>query len=201
MARSRGIDETIGLFRQARRDAVSLWTAKWHVLKAGQEKFSKSSKEFQAIDRLCCWGPAERIRSLADGSACRFADRHGDDLFRGVVDGTQLNAVTKWFYGTLPKQIRDMDFNRIKRFSVSELLLLDDVNLRAQAFITSVGALPLMDPTRLRTEVVKWNSLYAKARETVIKCSPACQGFMWLVNECKLPHYIAVEIAGMCGDA
>ena len=120
MARSRGIDETIGLFRQARRDAVSLWTAKWHLLKAGQEKFSKSSKEFQAIDRLCCWGPAERIRSLADGSACRFADRHGDDVFRAEVDGTQLNAVTKWFYGTLPEPIRDMDFNRIKRFSVSE---------------------------------------------------------------------------------
>ncbi len=84
----------LALYVDARRDAISLWRSKWQLLKAGEEKFFKSSKEFRAIDRLCCWDPTERIRSLADGSACRFADKHGDNVFRKTVDGTELYAVT-----------------------------------------------------------------------------------------------------------
>ena len=194
-----GVD--LGLFVKARRDAINLWASKWQLLKAGQEKFFKSSKEFQAIDRLCRLdGPAERMRSLADGSACQFADLFGDDLFRVTVDGIHLNAVTKWFYGTFPGPSRDREFNRIKRFSVAELLLLDDVDSRAQVFMGSVGALPFMEPKRLRTEVARWNSLFAKARASVVECSPACQGFLWLLHERKLPLCIALEIAGLCGD-
>ena len=62
-------------------------------------------------------------------SACRFADKHGDALFRRTVDGTDLHAVTMWFYGTLPAPTQDRQWNRIKQFSVSELLLLDEFQL------------------------------------------------------------------------
>ena len=76
-------------------------------------------------------------------SACRFADKHGDALFRRTVDGTDLHGVTMWFYGTLPAPTQDRQWNRIKQFSVSELLLLlDELNARAHAFMRSASSLP-----------------------------------------------------------
>ncbi len=103
----------IALFEDTRRDAVRLWPTKIHLWKVGQEKFYKTSKEFKALDRLCWWDPTSEIRCLADSAACRFADRHGDALFRRTVDGQELHAVTSWFYGTLPEPILRPTFNRM----------------------------------------------------------------------------------------
>jgi len=190
----------LALYEDARRDAVSLWRLKWRLWKAGQEKFYKTSKQFKAIDRLCWSGPTCQIRSLADNSACRFADLHGDALFRRTVDGTELPAVTMWFYGTLPEPTQDREWNRIKRFSVDELLLLEDVHAKAQAFILSAGSLPLMDTERLRAEAKRWGSCFDKARELIVRCSPACQGFLWLLHEQKMPFCVAREIAAFWGE-
>ncbi len=185
----------IALFEDARRDAVRLWPTKIHLWKVGQEKFYKTSKELKALDRLCWWDPTSEIRCLADSAACRFADGHGDALFRRTVDGQELHAETSWFYGTLPEPILRPTFNRIKRFSVEELLLLEDVDSKAQLFMRSAAALPLIDHERLRAQAAKWDLHFAKVRELIVQCSPACQGFLWLLNEKKVPLCVAREIA------
>jgi hypothetical protein len=92
----------IAPYERARRDVVRLWRAKWQLWKAGQEKFFKTSREFRSIDRLCWSDPTCQIRALADASACRFADIHGDASFHKSVDGVELLSPTMWFYRTLP---------------------------------------------------------------------------------------------------
>ncbi len=129
----------LALHEEARRNAVSLWQLKWQLWKVGQERFFKTSREFRAIDRLCWSDPTCQIRALADTSACRFADKHGDALFRKTVDGTELHSVTMWFYGTLPGPTQDWEWNRIKQFNVRDLLLLEDVHAGAKAFIRRAG--------------------------------------------------------------
>ena len=89
----------IAPYERARRDAVRLWRAKWQLWKAGQEKFFKTSREFQSIDRLCWSDPTCQIRALADASACRFADIHGDAPFHKTVDGAELLSPTMWVAG------------------------------------------------------------------------------------------------------
>ena len=133
-------------------------------------------------------------------SACRFADKHGDALFRRTVDGTDLHAVTMWFYGTLPAPTQDRQWNRIKQFSVSELLLLDELNARAHAFMRSASSLPPVDTKRLRAEGKKWNSCFDKARELILRCSPACQGFLWFLHDQKMPYCVAREFASFWGE-
>jgi hypothetical protein len=91
----------IALFEDARGAAVQLWPLKHRLWHAGNGRFYKSSRECKAIMALCWWDPTDSIRSLVDDAACRYADVHGDDLFKKTVDGTELNAVTRWFYGTL----------------------------------------------------------------------------------------------------
>jgi hypothetical protein len=186
--------EALALYEDARRDAVNLWQLKCQLWKAGQEKFFKTSAEFRAIDRICSSDPTCQIRALADASACRFADKHGDALFRKTVDGTELHAVTMWFYGTLPEPTHDREWSRTKQFSVSELLLLGSVHAGAKAFIRSAGSLPFMDMKRLRAEAKKWNSNFDRARDLIIRRSPACQGFLWLLHERRMPYSVAREI-------
>ena len=90
----------------------------------GQERFFQASREFKAIGRLCWSYPTCQIRRLADASACRFADRHDDALFRKAVDGTELHSVAMFFYGTLPAATHDPNGSRgTKRFSVRALFL------------------------------------------------------------------------------
>ena len=96
----------LALYEDARRYAVSLWRLKWQLWKTGQERFFKTSPVLRAIDRLCWSDPTCQIRALADASACRFADKHGDALFRKNVDGTELHSVTMWFYGRFQHQRR-----------------------------------------------------------------------------------------------
>ena len=193
----------VALYEATRRYAVNLWRLKCRLLRAGQEKFFKTSREFKAIERLCWSDPTCQIRALADSSACRFADKHGDALFRKNVDGTELHSVTMWFYGTMPTPTQDLDWwsRRTKRFSVSDLLLLGDVHEGAKTFMRSAGLLPLMDTKRLRAETKRWDSNFEKARDLIVRNSPACQGFLWLVRERKMPHSVAREIASFCeGD-
>ena len=200
-AASSAADCALALYEATRRYAVNLWCLKWRLSKAGQERFFKTSREFKAIEQLCWSDPTCKIRALADSSACRFADKHGDALFRKNVDGTELHSVTMWFYGTLPTPTQDPDWSRrTKRSSVSDLLLLGDVHEGAKTFMRSVGLLPLMDTKRLRAEAKRWDSNFDKARGLIVRNSPACQGFLWLLHERKMPHCVAREIASFCED-
>ena len=119
------------MFEDARRAAVQLWPLKHRLWHAGAGRFCKSNKEFKAIMGLCWWDPTDAIRSLADDAACRYADIHGDRLFQKTVDGTELVAVIKWFYGTLPEPVQTPRLDRTKQFDVEQLLLLEDVDTKA----------------------------------------------------------------------
>ena len=89
---------------------------------------------------MCCYDPTCAIRSLADDAACKYADNHGDQLFKKAVDGTELAAVTKWFYGTLPEPVQTPPrLDRTKQFDVDQLLLLEAVGAHAQLFIAVPG--------------------------------------------------------------
>ena len=165
------------------------------TLEGGQEKFFKTSREFRSIERLCWSDPTCQIRALADASACRLADIHGDATFHKAVDGVELLSPTMWFYRTLPVSSLDRDWNRTKQFKVSELLLLWDLQSTAKAFIRSVAALPLVDIKRLSAEPKKWSARLERATDLIVGCSPECQGFLWLIHDRKMPYSVAREIA------
>ena len=192
--------ETMALFERARRDAVSLWPLKTHLWKAGQAKFYRTSKQFKAIDALCWWDPTCEARCLADDAACRYADRYGDALFVRTVDGIELRGPTTWFYKRLPEAHVDRSCNRTRRLGVEDFLLLEKVHLHAQRFLHNTTALPLADHKRLRAQAGEWERKCARAHKLIIGCSPACQGFRWLLDERKMPVPVAIEIAAFCGD-
>ena len=112
----------------------------------------------------------------------------------------QLPAVTSWFYGTLPGPEIEPGRKRTKRFTLGEFMLLDEMDRCAQVFMTIAAKLPLIDLKRVRREIAKWNVSFAKARAAIIKCSPACQGFVWLLDERRMPCYIAQLIGEFCGE-
>ena len=194
------VSHSMALYVDARRSVVTLRKTKWRLMWVAQQRLFKSSKACQALGRICCWDPTEEIRSLADDSACRFADIHGDHFFKVTVDGMQLPAVTSWFYGTLPGPEVEQELKRTKRFTPSELMLLDEMDQCAQVFMTIAARLPLIDLKRLRRGISKWNALFAKARGAIIKCSPACQGFVWLCEERRMPFSMAQLISEFCGE-
>ena len=194
------VASSMARYAAARRAAIRLRKTKWRLMSVAQQRFFKSSRECQALGRICCCDPTEGIRSLADASACRFADLHGDDLFNASVDGTALTAATQWFYGTLPGPETEPRLARTKRFTVEELMLLDEFGRLAGLFMSNVGKLPLVDQKRLQAEVSKWHGLFAKARRAVVMCSPACQGFVWLLDERRMPFPIAQHIFAFCGE-
>ena len=138
---------------------------------------------------------------LADDAACRYADVHGDDLFKKTVDGTELNAVTTWFYGSLPVPVQTRRLDRTRQFDVQQLLLLEAVDAKSQLFIGRAGLLPFMHRAHLKNEEKRWNARYNKARELIVACSPACQGFLWLLDERKLPLSVALDIMAFEGGA
>ena len=55
-----------------------------------------------------------------------------------------------------------------------------------------------MDAKRFQIEAKRWDSNFEKARDLIVRNSPACQGFLWLVHERKMPHCVAQEIASFC---
>ena len=121
------VARSMALYVEARRSVIKLREAKWLVMWLAQSRFCKGGNEYQSLGRVCCWDPTENVRSLADDSACRYADMQGDDLFNTTVDGTALPAVTAWFYGHyLPRPKVETPLQCTERFTVSELMLLDD---------------------------------------------------------------------------
>ena len=165
------------LFVDARRALLGLWPLMIELWEATQERFYKSSKEYKVLESLLCrCSPVRNIQSQADGAACRYADRHGDDLFKTVVDGQRLDAVTKWFYGSLPsKEVGEEEEKfiprpkRTKEFSAEQLLLLEAVDAQAREFFGRVDALPLIDQPRLREEARRWDECFARARVVILR--------------------------------
>ena len=191
----------ITLFEDARRAAVHLWPLKHSLWHAGNGRFYKSSKHFKAVMGLCWWDPTDAIRLLADDSACRYAEVHGDHLFKKTVEGTELVAVTKWFYGTLPEPVQTRRLDRTKQFDVEQLLLREAVGAHAQLFIARARLLPFVHRTHLKSEEKRWNAQFAKAHELIVACSPACQKLLWLLDEWRPPRCVALEVMAFEGGA
>ena len=117
------------------------------------------------------------------------------------MDGTELVAVTKWFYGTLPEPVQTRRLDRTKQFDVEQLLLLEAVDAKARLFIARARLLPFVHRAHSQSEERRWNARFAKAHELIVARSPACQGFLWLLNERKLPRCVALEIMAFEGSA
>ena len=170
--------ESMVLFVDARRALLGLWPLMIELWEATQERFYKSSREYKVLESLLCrCSPVRSIQSQADGAACRYADRHGDDLFKTVVDGQQLDAVTKWFYGGLSREEEEEEEGGesfaprpkcTKEFSAEQLLLLEAVDAQARTFFDRVDALQLIDRPRLRAEARRWDECFARARVLIL---------------------------------
>ena len=70
----------------------------------------------------------------------------------------------------------------------------------AKTFMPSAGLLPFMGTRRLRAETKEWDSGLEKARDLIVRNSPACQGSVLLVRKREMPHCVAREIASFCED-
>ena len=78
--------ESMVLFVHARRALVGLWPLMIKLWEATQDRFYKTNQEYKVLESLLCrCSPVRSIQSQADGAACRYADRHGNDLFKSVV--------------------------------------------------------------------------------------------------------------------
>ena len=71
----------------------------------------------------------------------------------------------------------------------------------AQSFMARARLLPFVHKAHLQGEERSWNARYNKARELIVACSPACQGFLWLLDERKLPFSVAIEVMAFEGSA
>ena len=135
--------------------------------------------------------PTCTVRLLADTSACKYADRHGDALFRREVDGVVIPAVTHWFYGlSLPDETQHVDWT--KTFSVADMCLLEEVRKRAKDFLQSVPALPYIALKTLTREGQKIDRLFTKAQVYVQNCSPIYCGYLCLLH--RLPAELARKV-------
>jgi hypothetical protein len=180
----------------ARRDLIALWCAKRRLLNAAKARFPKSHPVFKALQRVCHKDPTCAIRFLADKSACKCADRYGDELFRREVDGVAIPVVTQWFYGlSLPDEVRRID--RTKAFNLADAYLLDEVCKRARSFVQSVSTLlPFVPKMELAREEKKFDKLFASAQAYVQKCSPVYTAYLCLLR--RLPHDLAHKIVFFC---
>ena len=78
--------ESMVLFVHARRALVGLWPLMIKLWEATQDRFYKTNQEYKVLESLLCrCSPVRSIQSQADGAACRYADQHGNDLFKSVV--------------------------------------------------------------------------------------------------------------------
>jgi len=157
--------DSIPLYEAARRHLIALWIAKVRLLNAAQARFPTSHPTFKALQRVCHNDATCRIRYLADNSACMWADRFGDELFRKEVDGVRLPAATHWFYGIsdlLPRERVTLD--RTKRFTASDVECLETMGKQARKFIDSVKQLPFVPAKELKREEHMFERYYAKAK-------------------------------------
>ena len=193
-------EELVKKYEAARRDLLALWTAKHRLLLAAQSRFPKSHPLFKSILRLCRNDPTCQIRHLCDMAICKCADMRGDDLFRNrVVDGVRIPAVTHFFYGIshlLPEESVKLD--RTKRFSASDIELLEQVYSLGRKFIESASSLPFLPTKDFAREEKRFEQTFARARAQVEKYSPLYAAYFRLQE--KVPRPIVGEIVALSGE-
>ena len=187
-------EELVQKYEAARRAILALWTAKHRLLLATQSRFPKSHPLFKSILRLCRNDPTCQIRHLCDMAICKCADMRGDDLFRNrVVDGVRIPAVTHFFYGIshlLPEESVKLD--RTKRFSASDIELLEQVYRFGRRFIESASTLPFLPKKEFAREEKRFKHTSSRAQLQVEKQSPLYAAYLRLQD--KVPHSLVGSI-------
>ena len=190
-------DADLGCFVEARRCALGLWRAKQSVWSTCQGRFRKRSRTRLAIEKLCWRDPTSAIRLLLDQAACRYADARGDDVFRCVVDGVALPAVTAWYY-PMPWEAELRPRTLTNSFTTEECLNLEELGRRACSFIESAWRVPGINKARLETEARAWHRLFANAGGLVHACSPVFVARQLLLSDARIPAPVVCEIVSYC---
>ena len=86
-------------YEASRRKLLALMAAQQCLSQENQSRFKKPHRVFKTIQGLCYNEAINRIRLLADNSACLYADRVGDKMFSKEVDNVHLPGPTHWFAG------------------------------------------------------------------------------------------------------
>ncbi len=187
----------IECFIHARRNVITVFAAKRHLVETAQSRFPKSHSTFKAILKLCYNDATCQIRHLCDVAICKCADRYGDDAFRNhVCDGVTIPVVTHFFYGIshlLPRE--NVVLDRTKQFSASDIELFEEVYRLGRKFIDSASSLPFLPMKEFNREVTRFEKTFEKARAQLEKTCPLYVASSALQN--KLPKSIAGDIVAL----
>ena len=160
----------IDAYEAARRDMLTLWTAKQRLSHAAQSRFPKSHPLFKTLFGLCHNDATCQVRHLCDEAICRCADRCGDDVFRNhEIDGVHILAVTHWFYGIsdLNPREKKIALDRTKQITASDVELFEEVYRLGRNFIECASTLPFLTAKECAKESKRFEQAFATAREKV----------------------------------
>jgi hypothetical protein len=146
-----GSGAAVDQFVNARRKLLQWRRAKRIALQIADLQYPKSHPFRKSVQNLC--GGNCEFRYQAEISACRTADRLGDDLFRVVIDGIYMRTgPTDFFYGDTLHQVESRDdvpeikvsarACRDKMLNIREISHCYSLASHARAFMDAVKLLP-----------------------------------------------------------
>jgi len=142
---------SIDQFVIARRQLLQWREAKRKALIIAELHFPKSHPFRRGVANICNGEVLGEYRYQADVEACRFADKHGDELFRRKVDGVALQSPIDYFYGgslrshermRMPNIKISIGIHHGKFLNIIEISCFHDLAARAAAFVQAVKQLP-----------------------------------------------------------
>ena len=179
---------------EARRALLELWEAKRMLFTAARSKFPSTHPLYTSIYNLIHDPAVNKARMLADGSACAFADIHGDELFSKEVDGVHLLSVTHWFWGldNFPPAERTLT----KSLGVAEFQMFRCVETKTLVFFDKVSMLPLADAKVLARCLTQAKKQMTKAAKIIEKYSDGFAAFRYI--ETRIPVDLTIEVFHHC---
>jgi len=148
---ARNEQSSIDQFVIARRQLLRWREAKRKALIIAELHFPKSHPFRRGVANICTGEVLGEYRYHADVEACRFADKHGDELFRRNVDGVALQSPIDFFYGDslrahergrMPDIKISSGIHHGKTLKINEISRFHDLAARAAAFVHAVKQLP-----------------------------------------------------------
>ena len=134
---------------------------------------------------------------MADGSACAFADAHGDDLFRKEVDGVSLPAVTHWFYSLrICEDPAPLERRYTNNFGMAEAVLFEEMQAATFVFFDKVSMLPLVDSKKLGRQRASSINMFAKVTKTLEKHSASLVTLQYI--RAQLPSGLTDIVINHC---
>lgn len=199
-------DQTVP-YVEARRALLELWKAKAALFAPTQAEFPSSHPVYKGIYKIIHDPAVQQARMLADGSACAFADIHGDWLFQKKIDGVYLHAATHWFFGLRARDTRDTEERATterrltKNFGMAEAQLFEEMQVKTFVFFDEVSILPLIsivDARQLVRHRASTVRLFAKVTKILEKHSSSLVALRYLAG---LPNDIRNTVIAHCGNS